>query len=246
MFKAKPVVCSAVFSIAAFLSVMNCNAGVFTYTYTGHVFEGSDEHHFFGSGGILDGLAYTSTFTYSTPAPGSTFVDSGTSQRLNGGSFYGNTGPVSATITINGVTLSIDGSYQSEVYRDSNYSPPNFAQAVRLRARDFTNDQFIQRNASINNDIFSKINTQLFNSYDLTTPLNAIDFSSKNVVGFGGISFSLFDKATNSYLQNIGADLNIDSVSVQSVSTVPEPCSMLVFGGLAGLAAVRFRRKKAA
>ena len=246
MLRVKSTIRSAVFLIAGVVSGLNVHAGVFTYTQRGHVDSGTDDYGFFETIGTdLTGLAYTATYTYSTPAPDSYFVDDGVSQKLYGGKVYGNTGPVSATLTINGRTLSIAGGNYGQASRNSSYSPPDFAQEAIWRSRDFTFDPTVYKLAELYQEMYGPTGS-IFDSYDITTSVNATNFISPSIFSYGDFTFELQDRTTGNYLQNIHGTLVIDSVTVEGVATVPEPGSMLVFGGLAGLAAFRFRRKKAA
>ena len=89
-------------------------------TYTGIVSYGSDMTGVFGivdtSGSAYVGTAYTAKFVFDTS------LASFSTRSLNvnsvyGGSIYGNVGPaLSASVTVNGVTVSFIPSYFSEIY----------------------------------------------------------------------------------------------------------------------------------
>ena len=124
--------------LAAAFTVLAGTASATTMqaVYTGTVTSSHDYTDSFGSGNVtgLDGLDYSLVFLYDTPAGAESSGWDYTQQV--GGSDYGWPDPViSATLTINGMSLSSSGDSQSYEIRRDNGST--------TRVQDFAFEQFV-------------------------------------------------------------------------------------------------------
>jgi hypothetical protein len=105
---------AAAAAVAALMAVSSpASATILTATYTGFINDGFDMTGLFGTAGQnLATLGYVARYTYDTNA-GFHDTSNPAIDIIEGGSFYGAAAPVSATLTINGVTLSVGGGYKS-------------------------------------------------------------------------------------------------------------------------------------
>lgn len=88
------------------------SATTYTATYTGIV-EGTDTDGLFGAPGTnLDGVSFTAVFTYNPALFGTaTQITNPVTDQVSGGSFFGMTSPIlSDSVTINGISFSVDPS----------------------------------------------------------------------------------------------------------------------------------------
>jgi hypothetical protein len=90
-------------------------ATTYTATYTGIV-EGTDTDGLFSAPGTnLNGVAFTAVFTYNPALFGTAAqITNADTDQVSGGSFFGTTSPIlSDSLTINGISLSVDPSQDS-------------------------------------------------------------------------------------------------------------------------------------
>jgi hypothetical protein len=106
----------------ALLAAAPAHAATYIITYEGTVANSYDNAGIFGgSGSSLDGLDFTAVYTLTDPLPGAlSGGDGSTYASTYGGSSYSAPSPVSATLTINGITQALSGYYYSfaEQYND--------------------------------------------------------------------------------------------------------------------------------
>ena len=93
--------------LAGFLSIASSSpAATFLITYTGTISDGFDSTGLFGTRGAdLTGLGYKVIYTLTDPKPGALVFDDGHVGETKG---YFDTNPLTATLTIKGVTQSVD------------------------------------------------------------------------------------------------------------------------------------------
>lgn len=106
------------FAAALALTAIPAAATTVTVSFEGTITAGFDYGDLFGlgSGADLTGQTVTTSFTYDTDAGDrDTFSDPdiGSSDELTGGAWYGlPTGAVQSTVTVNGVTIGIEGDFR--------------------------------------------------------------------------------------------------------------------------------------
>jgi hypothetical protein len=231
--------------------------------YTGTVIDGVDVSNAFGVGAntSLAGQTFSLTFLFDSSTSGTNYqpYNDGYTQieQIYGGSGLGNTSPVqSATLTINGVSQLIAGSYYGQVYNFSEASSPTTVYAQHY-AQDYSNTVTpAGADTAVYDFTSSYVNTYGFGSGvgapfpNLSAAFTAALLSAGGYFGIynqtatcntvvGGCTISLLDYAYG--------NLNPTGVSVSQVSAVPIPAALpLLATAVAGFAAVNRRRQKRA
>jgi len=204
---------------AALLAGSSASAAVYEETYWGTVFGSVNTTGEFGTTGSLDGDPFVARYVYNT-ALGVRNTVPGSLDDLYGGSLYGLPGPspVSAAITINGVTESFFGSYYAEAYDSPAY--------LFVGTQEYSND----KNLYINNGVSSEANAGGYQpSLDVTIPLTTLNLD-------GGL-FRI-----DEYNYNLGsydhyAEGDLHNIKFQ-ISAVPEPATWaMMLAGFFGLGA---------
>ena len=201
--------------------------------YTGTVTTGYDATGLFGApGASLAGYGYVATYKYDKTL-GTLFTDGSTYERSTGGAEPSVSGPspmLSSSITINGVTRTIAGSW--EAVAETSTGP------------------FVQHYAS---DFFDDGITQSFKyhqsyAYPAGAPASLDQsFGPVAAQGYGYIAWAMYDYATGTLTENTYAYLGTNTV--YSVSDVPEPATwalMIAGFGMVGGALRRQERLAAA
>lgn len=236
---------------AALLAAAPAAANVYLATYTGVLIGNSyasyDVSGVFGTPGLaLAGLNYRAQYRIDDGLANTPIYigpDAGGYRdvsRLLGGAAYGTTAPVTATITINGVTVAVDGSGASVALQTHH----NFDQTYH----------YVQGHAGTSGSAGSSYiyaYATLFEPYefltsqDLRTPID-VDLSAISTMTAAG-SFSLrqFDAANPYGFDWAFGQFRVDHLTIAAAnSTVPEPAAwaLLVAGfGLVGAALRRTR-----
>ncbi len=234
---------------AAMVIAAPATAKVYIATYTGTVTGGPqtayDVSGVFGTPyTALGGLAYRAVFRIDDALPGAPiYIGPEGPYRdisvLLGGVGYGTTAvPVTATLTINGVTATVDG----DVYSVAKQTHHNFDQTIhyvqgRYGASSQTGNNYVYQLATL----FEP--REFLTSADLRTALN-VDLTGF-AAGDAGGSFSIYQpNATNGF----GYDYALGALHAEHLTiaaAVPEPAtwSLLIAGfGLTG-AALRRRAR---
>jgi hypothetical protein len=233
-------------SIALLLTSLAAQAATLQATITGTVTASYDMTGMFGLGAAssLDGYSFGLTYTYDTSL--GTYKKFPGTQFLTGGSDDGTTSPVSAVLTINGVSQSILGlSYGSVWQRDG--AIPQFASLASYYAKDETYDPIttrLQQNV-VSVDIYDLLNTPRYAfPGDITAPFSVSSiFVPGQILGYFG--FLDIDGNFN-YALNTKGNLVPTSlvVSVIDPAPVPLPASaLLLLAGVAAIPMVRRRRR---
>ena len=99
------------------LGAASADAAIIVTTYRGVVDAGYDQTGIFGAANAsLGGMAYTAVYTTDDATPGALAVSFPTVSFIAGGTYNSHRPtPTTATLTVNGHTVSIDGSYRGEV-----------------------------------------------------------------------------------------------------------------------------------
>ncbi len=225
------------FIAAAFVALAGTASAVtMSAEYTGTVVSSYDQTDTFGAGigSSLDGMAYSLVFLYDTPAG---YLNSGPNfvQQL-GSEMLGFENPmISATITINGVSLSVSPTDSSNYRYDDGYTA--YAQD---NAGYYFNDMVT---------IVSQYVSDIFYSVTGFIPPDfSLPFAVAGGLGNGGIfSFQEFDNNTGVFFTNVSGSLIVETLTVTRVGDVlppvPLPASLpLLLVALGGIAALRRRR----
>ncbi len=208
--------------------VASADAAILVATYTGTVSTGWDQTGLFGApGGDLTGDAYIATYTIDTTRG---FYETGvpTFDELNGGSYYGVSAPVSATLEINGITQSVAGNYLSVDFDTQYYN--GTADEVQDRSSGA-----IYSDIYVWNSQYGITNSTVYGVLPLTTTWN-----------LGGGTWSTSDPNTFQPLTVTYADFDGPGTLQISAGAAPEPATwaMMLLGvfGIGG--ALRMARRE--
>ena len=226
----------------------NIYLATYTGVLTGNGYESYDVSGVFGTPGrALAGLAYRAQFRIDDSLPGAPIYigpDAGGYRdvsKLLGGAAYGVAAqPVTATITVDGVTAAVDGSGASVALQTHH----NFDQTYH-----YVQGAYGPSGAAGNNYVY--FTATLFEPYefltsqDLRTPLDVDIAAIPTMSAAGGFSIYQYG-ADNPY----GVDwaygsARVDHLTIAAESTVPEPAAWsLLIGGFA-LTGAALRRRAA-
>lgn len=214
-------------------------AAEFLITYTGTVTEGVDLTGAFGAPGDLTGKAFTAIYKLNTGLL-SVVSDDGSTAQIFGGTEYQNppfpVSPLSATLTIDGITHAISGIYSGKAFQSNGPSD----QISHFASHNVGTELHGERLA-IENFIWSGVNN-IVDTHDYTTPLNY----TLQPGDFGGGGFILHHRDNGNFVRYAIGDFRTETVIIAAVTTdaVPEPATwamMIVGFGLVGGA---MRRKR--
>jgi hypothetical protein len=177
-------------------------------TYTGHVSEGYDLTGEFGAANTsLNGAAFTSVYTLTEPTAGAVHYD-GSGSSINQQYTYGSNAenPLSANITINGVTKAIaPGAYYGQAFQLDDVSIDQISHdVVEFGTRSLSN--------RIYNSVYSNGTNNIFNSSDYHKSLNYTLQSGDS--SFGLVEFYSYNDITNETLHNAYGNLKADAVTI--------------------------------
>jgi len=231
--KMRSLIVSAVASLGiAAACAASADAATLVATYTGTVSSGYDQTGLFGTaGGDLAGAAYTVKYTIDTTK--GVYVNNLPSHdALYGGSDYGTSSPVSATVTINGITLSIGGETVGEDTNSWNWQA-NYA------AQSHGTDNGVTYKFDVSNYSYSVADSLLD-----TVPL----YPGYHI--WGSFAWRVYDSNISQYTAFTTADLTDLSQNgtfqVSALGGVPEPDTwvmMLLGVGMIG-GSLRIARHK--
>ncbi|HPU16074.1 MAG TPA: PEPxxWA-CTERM sorting domain-containing protein [Polymorphobacter sp.] len=221
---------AAATAAAGLLAAMPAAAVVKIAKYTGTVLYGNDQTGVFAApGSDLTGYSWVATYTYDRSLGGIQSTDGVNYDYSYGGPGYGVAGsPVlSSTITINGVTKSVSGTYAGLVYTTTSPGVEHYAQ-------DYSDDGVTRRDNY---------------NHNIGNPAGApasLDQNFGPVAGtgtYGVVQWTTFDYAAGSFTEFAYVALNADTVYSVG-NAVPEPASwalMITGFGMVG-GALRRRR----
>lgn len=222
------------------------SAAQYLITYTGEVYDSQNPLNYFGLTGenSLEGLAYTLDFTLTVPTPGAIIESNATTDRISGGSSLNAPSPLSAVITINGVSMGLSGSYLAVAEQLNNYVSSSGGAAF---------DQIRDLAGGPNNETLSAVISSTVNNI-----LDSADYKQSLVydpgstdTAYGYFQFTDYSLPNGSYGFNyVNGRLTVDRVTVtppapppSDPSSVPEPApwAMMIAGfGLIGAALRRY------
>lgn len=220
--------------LAGGLTVQPASAATILITYTGTVNSGMDTTGVFGAAATdLTGKAFTSVYTLNYPTFGVADINGSNSHETYGGALFNNASPLSAQITINGVTKSLSGAFSGDHFLQTF---PNPVSSISDQA--ITDGQNI-----ISNLIQSPVNG-VVNSLNFSVPVSYNVKSGDYAAG----GFYLSHLSDFYQVEDATGNFNTLSVNVESVGAVPEPATwaLLLMGfGMVG-ATLRIRRREPA
>lgn len=235
---------------AAMMAAMPARAATYIITYTGHVSSGYDSTGVFGSiNADLTGVAYKSVYTLTYQLPGAYYYDDGVVGSAFGGQVYGAPTPVSADLTINGVTKTVSGNYLGAASQHNKFPPlpsgslPNGYDEISHDAED---NQLIGNNyliSFVRNNIYSTSNN-IISTSNITSSLN---YSVQNGdISDGFFRYNLYDYRSGTQIEYAQGSLVADNVTIipfsspsggdESSGAVPEPATWAMM--IVGLGAV--------
>ena len=154
----------------------------------------------------LTGKAFTSVYTLNYPTFGVADINGSNSHETYGGALFNNASPLSAQITINGVTKSLSGAFSGDHFLQT--SPGIFSKIFDNAATDSQN--------TINNSVSTDGN-DVINSLNFSDP---VSYNLKSGdYGYGAFQFG--HSVDLDPVNDAIGDLKTLSVKVESVVAVP-------------------------
>lgn len=207
------------------LYATSASASILDVTYTGTVSSGADSGNAFGLAGTnIVGDSYVAYYRVDTSLPGTPGY-SGTAIDQNftyGGSNFGNTSPIlNSTVTINGVTVGVNGSWFGETLGE-NFGPNEFSEQYQLAesSASFYLQNFVANNSGTM-------------SASITTAINYTVVAGDTGSG----------KYVSSADGEIDASLTTLNVTVEGAVPEPSTWAMMILGFF-GIGFMAYRRKQ--
>ena len=205
------------------------SAATYLITYTGTVSSGVDSTGVFGTKWTnLAGNNFTVVYTLTSPQPGSETYSAGPTAYTRGGSSSGTISPVSATITIKGITQTIDGTAFGQAYQFNDASGDSVSHVAQQYSLNET--------SYVNNTISSSVNN-IVNSTDYTAALNYL--SQADDYRSGSFQIERYYISGNGDYVFTGlayGNMISNSVTIAAVDAAPEPATWAMM--IAGFGAV--------
>lgn len=212
---------------AVLTTCSQASATVLVATFTGTFASGFDLTGLFGtSNANLAGKAYVARYVFDA-SKGVRNENLPTVDEIYGGSRYGYSSPVSASISVDGHTQSVAGTY----YGDAQINPSYFNDLF-YGAEDYSSNIILSSLRRLNNGVFSTP------AASLLSPLSTIpDFND------GELTFTTYNFDTSSYLIHTYADMHgVGTLTI--TEEVPEPASwILMITGFGAMGAMLRRRR---
>lgn len=224
-------------ALGCLLAASAAQASTITVTFKGTTFNGHDYSGFYG-GGSISGLPYTAVFTIDDTRGNSTYTAPNHSL-IEGGTNFGASVPVTATFTLNGITTTYAGTYDSTFEQWVNPLPGlNEVTALAWQSETIGT---IYYGTYLSQGLYSYANA-FIPSYDFHVPYTHT--LQPDDAWIGSVSYQTYNYVTTA-LDQWTADLMVTSVTVGTPS-IPEPATLALFGaGLTGAARLRRRAKTA-
>lgn len=213
-------------------------------TYTGTVVSGGDSGTFLGAPGNLNGLSYTASYILRWPTPTAIFTtDGATHSEIKGGTSFGAgvASPLSASLTINGVTVTFSGKvrgYTQKVHASQlGMVDQIYDEVTSVDVDPVTNTQF---SGVLNESVVGHPGLSMFDDFDPTSPFTYVVMEKDVALG----NFDFFHAVNGNDDANASGRLRPDTVSVAPLSAdVPEPASWATMIAGFGLIGTSLRRR---
>lgn len=210
----------------------SAGAAIVTVTYNGTVASGSDPVNFFRAGDNFVSAAYQAVYVFDTSL-GETF-NSPTSNYALGGNFFGSPSPaLSATLTINNVSLTFTPNQHGFIRGIS-----NTASLIQHEAKRLSSDEPLSGYVNLIHRLF-RFNDNLYPA-SLTGPFShTVDFRDDI---FAIVEIEYRNPANGLYTAFVHANFAPTSVTISS--GVPEPATWaMMILGFAAVGFIAYRRK---
>jgi hypothetical protein len=146
-------------------------AASYLITYTGVVTDGVAAGAFGYNGGDLTGQSFTAVYRLTFPTPGAfSYVDAYSAETM-GGESSGTPSPVSAALTINGVTERLYGNWWGYAYLQNGLGTFLGSDGIGNQVNDYFYDGVIYRNSYLVNSIYSSVD-DFVHSTNFSAPLD--------------------------------------------------------------------------
>lgn len=171
-------------------------AATYVVRHTGTVLTGLDETGVFGGGIVLTGQSFVSEYRFLYPS-GAIYTSDGTTVNYYGGTAHGVPSPMSGTITINQVTVSISGNIEARLRLSNDLSSASGpSDILHYTVFHYYADGQVVESSHLTNALVA--NPGLLSSTDITAPLDyalgANDFGVGSFrIGRSGVG--VFEKA---------------------------------------------------
>ena len=170
------------------------------------------------------------------PGDASTFVNKNFAETLGGGN-SATPSPVSARLTVNGVTENFDGNWFGYALLQNGLGTYIGSDGIGNQVNDYVNDGLIYRNSYLVSSIYSSVN-KFIDSTDFSTPLD-YTFQPGDTMESSEFQIQTFDYSDFTF-QSAQGHLASQRVTIASV---PEPMTWTMMLGGFGLVGLTIRRR---
>jgi hypothetical protein len=221
-------------------TALPASAALVDVTFTGSIISPSYDTGItpiFVPGGLSPGSAFvgapfTATFVFNTDLGSS--ASSATGFSVEGGTSTGFTDPlVSASVTVNGVTESVPGLYDSELTLCSSSCPSIPSGSLTLYASDYSNG------GPLGSTVNNRTDVEIEGAFPSSITPGPFNFTPSS--GFGYISLSTAANNGNGTLVDTYFEALLATATITATASVPEPSAWVMM--LIGFAGYRGRRK---
>jgi hypothetical protein len=211
-------------------------ATIYRITYTGVVTDGYAAGAFGFGYSDLSGLSFKAVYTLNFPTPGAfTFVNENFAETL-GGDVSATPSPVSARLTVNGVSENFDGNWYGYALLQNGLGTYIGSDGIGNQVNDYVNDGMVYHNSYLVNSVYSSVNN-FIDSTDFSTRLDyTIQLGDTESSEF---QIQTFDYSNFTY-QTAQGHLASQRVTIASV---PEPMTWAMMIGGFGLVGLTMRRR---
>jgi len=213
------------------------SAASYLITYSGIVTDGYAAGAFGYGYSDLSGQSFKAVYKLTFPTPGAfTFVNSDFAETL-GGEVSATPSPVSAKLTINGVTETFYGNWWGYAYLQNGLGTFLGSDGIGNQVNDYSNDGVVYRNSYLVNSIYSDVD-DFVSTTDFSAPLDytVLPGDTRN----SEFQINTFNYSTYTFQSAQG---HFASQRV-TIASVPEPVTWAMMIGGFGLVGYTLRRQR--